>query len=654
MTIHTVDPRSDLSTCAAAAARARPGDTVLVLPGIYRERVSPACDGVLWRALGPQTCLRGSDLFTGVWHAHPQLAGVHVGLLPPGSEQAFHRQFTPSHPARPQTVAVAAAGARLAQLRAEAERDSSGTGRLQLEEKLAQARITWESLARERDPRHLRTCGQVFADGSKLQEVEFTSELRLPGTWMVSPDGRELWVNFPHGLPKQVELSVRPTVFSPRRRGLGHVVVEGFTIEHGCNWMPGWGDGEWPQCGLLSTRSGHHWTIRGCTIRWAKSIGLDVGDEGEMGQHGEPSETPAAAVTGFHLIEDNDISDNGLCGLAGHRTQALRVIRNRVERNNHDGWTSPWWEFGGIKLHFVHDALIADNLVRDNEAHGIWLDNQFRGTRVTRNLVLGNRWSGINVELGRGPLLIDHNVIALTRQGDGIYGHDVSQTTIAHNLIYANANAGVWLAWCTPRIAVADDCHDHRILNNLILGNGVAAIGLPLDWIAASGNHSDGNLFMGGGTVLDEGSGAFPPRFLITNTTHCAQYAEVCPGPEVQSHELIAQRVGEPVDSWRGHRTVSLEAWRALTGRDHGSRCATAQRHGLGSRTLSWQFPMPPELALVRCARVDGATHDLRGEALPDQPLAGPFQRYEAGSASVSLSVNGPQQAPAQVSQHGA
>jgi hypothetical protein len=94
--------------------------------------------------------------------------------------------------------------------------------------------------------------------------------------------------------------------------------------------------------------------------------------------------------------------------------------------------------------------------------------------------------------------------------------------TIAHNLIYGNSNFGVWLACCTNRVPVQDTGRDHRIFNNMILGNKVGAVSLSLPWAGSNYNLSDCNLLMGSGQNLDEGSGPFPPLFQINNKSHCA------------------------------------------------------------------------------------------------------------------------------------
>jgi hypothetical protein len=479
---------------------------------------------------------------------------------------------------------------------------------------------------------------------------------RTPGTWMVDPEGEAILFHPPAHLREPahhlVELTVRHTVFSPLTRGLGHITVRGLTIEHAANHCPTWGKSGWAQVGALSCRAGHHWVIEDCVIRHAKSVGLDCGSEGGQEQMEFPDQdSPAdhgrfrelARKVGHHLIRRNHVSDNGLCGITGNGHWGTKAIGNTVERNNCGGWTSPWWEFAGIKFHHFFDGLIEGNLIRDNDAHGIWLDNQWRGSRVTRNLIVSNTWSGINVELGRGPLLIDHNIIAHTRQGDGVYGHDVADVTIAHNLIYANANYGVWFAFATPRVRPEDGCWDIKTFNNLILGNRAGAIALPLPWEAAGNNASDGNLFMGGGEYLDEGSGPQRPLFQVNSVSHMAPMQQHLSFPAMTKERLRKQLVeglkqaGVPEEDWptlahwAEHYTLSFELWQKVTGNDAHSKTTRTIRDGLSAQRLNFKFRFDEALNQVQCRPIEGVDRDFFGLPLPERDLLpGPFQELQA------------------------
>lgn len=682
-------PEAPFRTINAAAQFAQAGDTVRICAGIYRERVSPARGGEPGLPITyvgePGACVRGSDLCQGPWTA--QGGGVFALPLTAmswgaaayngtcdervyGDFQPFHSGFNRNLVARPQTAAVAQMQARINDFQRVLAEDSSGTSKANVAEKLRVAERDLLPYLDAVDPRLPRTLGQVFVDSVPATEVERVSDLRrLPGSWMISADGCHLLLHPSKGDPSAhvIEITTRHTVFAPLQRGLGWITVRGLVIEHGANHFPTWGKTGWPQIGLLSCRSGHHWIIEDCTVRHAKGIGIDIGQEGgnEVVGHGEfPESLPRSDgddgeqhrklidrprdTCGWHVLRRNVIADNGHCGIAGILSYGVQIRDNIIERNNCGGWTAPWWEFAGIKLHFVFDAVIEGNLVRDNEAHGIWLDNQFRGTRVTRNVIINNLWSGVNVELGRGPVLIDNNVIAHTRHGDGIYGHDVADVTVAHNLLYANSHCGAWFAYCTPRVKPENGCWDIRILNNLILANQKAAVGLPLPWRCAGNNVSEGNLFMGGGSVLDEGSGPFPPQFVITNRSHCGQFPDICQAEEPQTAAVVTRDcnaalagagVSERLDAtrWAESFTLPLDLWRAATGNDQDSLATRCTRDSLLARTIAWQFTFDEAATALLCAPVAGVTHDWQGMPLSERPLPGPFQRLDAGENRIVL-----------------
>ncbi|MBS3820892.1 MAG: right-handed parallel beta-helix repeat-containing protein [Phycisphaerae bacterium] len=679
-------PQAPLRSISAVAALAGPGDTVLIHEGVYRERVAPARGGEDGRPItyaaapGETVCLRGSEVFNPDWRPWGESSVVLYGSLegvPMGAEayqgccdESVYGDFNPYHlnfnravVARPHGDAVEKmregleeTRARIAELESrddvEERRVSEAANRLEIKKNHL------HEMEREAHRKYRTTMGQVFLDGEPMPEVEAREELeRVPGAWMVDPEGEAILFHPPAAVSDinahLVEISVRHTVFAPLRRHLGHIVVRGLTIEHAANHFPTWGQEGWAQAGALSCRSGHHWVIEDCTVRHAKGVGIDCGSEGGRENMEFPGESvqsdhrhlsELARNVGHHRIEGNRIVDNGHCGIAGIGHYGTQVRGNVIERNNRDGYTSPWWEFAGIKFHFFYDGLIEGNLIRDNETHGIWLDNQWRGSRVTRNVIVNNMWSGINIEYGRGPLLIDNNVIALTRQGDGVYGHDLADITVAHNLLYANANFGAWFAFGTPRVKPEDGCWDLSVYNNLILGNRAGAVAWPLPWEAAGNNTGDGNLYMGGGQYLDEGSGPQSPLFQITSVAHMGSMQRFLSFPAMSRERLLAQvtelleKAGIPEDrwpnleTWTDHALLDFDLWKAVTSNDSNSGVISAIRDGLNTRRLNFQILFDDEINRVTCETIPEIDRDFFGNPMPaDNLQPGPFQNIRTG-----------------------
>jgi hypothetical protein len=679
-----------LATINKAAELAQPGDTVLVKAGIYRERVNPRRGGVegspiIYQAAeGEKVYIRGSDVFQPQWQPLEGRPNVFVGSLgavkfgcPAYADQCadsyctfnpYVLNFNKGRVARPHSVIIANLEKSLQEASKQLKEVDAGAdinfGKVQKRKADLEKELALRTRTERR--KYLTTLGQVFVDGEPMTEVETVEDLaEVSATWMVSPQADAIYLHFPAGKKPGgclVELATRHTCFAPLQRRLGYITVRGFIIEHGANHFPTWGKTGWSQVGLLSTRTGHHWLIENNVVRYAKGVGIDCGSEGGSEtmenrgqddydrQHNQKDHDNAG--TGYHVIRNNHVCDNGHCGITGIRHTGTKILGNVIERNNRTGYTSPWWEFGGIKFHFFFDGLIEGNLIRDNEAHGIWIDNQWRGSRITRNVIINNLWSGINVELGRGPVLIDNNIIAQTRQGDGIYGHDVADVTIAHNLIYGNSNLGIWFAYCTPRVKPQDGCWDIKAYNNIIAGNKAAAIAYPMDWGCAGNNKSDCNLFMGGGENLDEGTGPKRPLFELTNYAHMGKMGDFLPKEiTAQTADVVRaslqaalQKAGLPQDKWPNLATwaeqffVRMEVWQAATGNDRNSKVFKTIRDGLQSRLVGWHINLDDTFRQVACKPIGGVDKDFLGQPMPPQnPLPGPFQRLDVGENDILL-----------------
>jgi len=448
-----------------AAGLAWPGDTIVVHTGVYRERVAPARGGqedkpiIYVAAAGEKVVIKGSEVFNPEWQQDSSNKDTYTAKL--GAKLFEGLRINPY------TTQLKAAP----------------------------------------DKKNL-TLGQIFVDGLPLLQVDSGDELtETPGAWMVTNGGSAVSINFastkqPGNSP--VEITVRDRIFAPHKRGLGYIHVKGFIMEHCANQFPaGFWRSDSPQQGALGCRAGHHWLIEGNTVRFAQSIGIDCGYEGQYDLEGDQ---PPPESTGYHIIRNNIVTDNGCCGIAGMRSYQTQIIGNVIERNNRNRHASP--EIGGIKMHFFIDGLIEANLVRDNEAHGIWLDNVYRNARITRNIVVGNRADGIFIELGSGPVLIDNNIIAYTRpglyerepRGDGLYSHDASGILFAHNLVLGNENFGCFHRKVTdrgnPKIT------NIVIKNNVLIDNKAGAINLPYPGPKADNNTSDNNLFLDSGDFI--------------------------------------------------------------------------------------------------------------------------------------------------------
>lgn len=598
-----------LRTIQAAADRALPGDTILIHAGIYREEVIPPRGGEEGRPItyqaapGEMVTVKGSDLFQGSWQRLQETNVYAASIVQEGdSNNPFAQPLINTLPRYMETMKTAL-------------------------------------------PRH--TMGQVFLDSQMLDEVDSNEQVKaMPGTWMAAEGGKTVLVHFPTWVTDPddhiIELAARQAVFRPAQRGLGYITIRGLILEHAANRPITyfWEEGFPPQQGLLSCRSGHHWVIENNVIRFAKSIGLDLGSEGRMEQL---DGVPTPGLVGYHRVTGNVISDNGQCGICGLGHIGTEIIGNILERNNNLGASA--WEEAAIKTHFYIHGRIEGNLIRGNFCNGIWIDNVYQDVRVTRNVILDNQGAGIFCEMGGGPCLIDNNVIGLHSLGNegiggnGIYAHDSGGITIVHNFLCLNASYGIHIKIATERnynVYPADIqsfdqpaigekpcyCVDEHIQNNILVENHRGAINLPYAAEKAGNLYCDHNLYRS-----ENG-----PLFAINTTAGASAEAvrdaiqAVCVDQEnAQAGYLHA---GEQF-------LIPLTVWQQVMQMDQNS--ATAE-----IKNMSWQLLHPgpgPWLTFLidqvpTCPAVAGVDQDFYGRPMPTGNVApGPFQEVSRPGA---------------------
>jgi len=634
-------------TISAATAIAQPGDTIYVRPGVYREHIAPVRGGtkaapITWQAApGHQVFVRGSEVWKPEWvPVAGAPAGVYEAALDPAIFKPYEDATNPGAPvlANPYLNALVV-GRNLPAMPARPV--SAWTAE------------TREWLADKEPGRRPRTLGQIFVDGAPLVEMETREAvLATPGAWMVNDEGDGVLVHFPPSSKqleeRLVELTVRDRVFAPSRRGLKHLVVRGFVFEHAANRGP------FPQGGLVSLRAGGHWLVEDNIIRHAKTIGIDVGSETWDGNLATRAveEDRRLILAHDNVFRGNQVTDNGLSGMAGWNCPRIVIENNIVARNNTlglrplrvDHWVV-WEEHAGIKLHVATGGRIEGNLVHDNDAHGIWLDNVFTYARITRNVILNNAGGGIVMELGNGPALIDRNVVAFTRSfskfyaGDGIYGHDASNITVAHNLCFANARFGVFFQRITDRKTVSrggtrgDPVRDPvqasglRILNNLLIENSRAAINLPGAGERTQGNISDHNLISSGNVrfMLNDGRGS------VVNGPSAVNARQVL------SADTTGAASRKEYEKWNLTDGFTLPEWRLVTGNDRHSVVGPDR---VILRPLTREIEIKPDAGgmLVRVPPVE-LEDKFPGDPLPAGAavLPGPWQHLDQHNRRFAL-----------------
>ncbi len=445
-------------TISHAAQIAQAGDTVLVRPGIYRERVAPPRSGEPGKPITYRTeelgnvFIRGSEKWDPTWKKLKD--NVHFAKPDPSIFESDDVYV--DHP-NPFLVPLASTPYNR---QGKPEHERTGKG----------------------NPELIYNCGQVIVNGRPWQQRPFLKEVTgAPKTWNFDSETGNIYMNFGNQDPakQSVEITTRRRIFAPHSIGIGHIIIEGFVMEHCGNQYPTnfWNTPKWAQAGALGLRGGHHWIVRNNLIRYAGTDAIDMGAGGGQNER-KATRVPSAPLGHHNLIEKNYIIENGAGGIIGAQSNNLIIRNNVIMFNNTLGFTGKKrYEHAGIKSHAIRDGLIERNYVADNQlSEGIWLDNQFPNTRVTRNISTNNGSRGIFLEMSDykyNTALIDHN-ISVGNNRIQFYVHDASGSTVMHNLFAnspseANYGQGAYIYQVNARTKTGY----HSIYNNIFVNHRV-------------------------------------------------------------------------------------------------------------------------------------------------------------------------------------
>ena len=597
-------------TISKGAEEALPGDIILVRAGVYRERVAPPRGGVAGKPITyrgeklGEVFIRGSEQWQPEWKQH----NGSVYFAAP--QQALFDDDVYVDSANPFLV----------------ELSSTPYGR--------DGRREVERYQRG-DAGVVFNCGQVIVNGRPYVQVPFLSEVeKRVRTWTFIPGTGRIYINFGGLSPaeQQVEITVRRRNFAPHVKGLGYIVVEGFVMEHCGNQYPSnfWNTPKWAQAGALGLRGGHHWVVRGNMIRYANSMAMDVGTGG--GDNERAALSAGGGISGHdNLIEGNYIVDNGAAGIIGANSTRMVIRENVMLRNNTHGYIGPKrYEHAAIKCHDIKEGLIEGNYIADNPLNdGVWLDNQFPGTRVTRNVIVNNGVKGIFLEMSEyrfDAAMVDHNIVV----GNGaiqFYVHDASGSTVMHN-IFANSppearfGQGAYIYQVTQRTRTGY----HSLYNNLFI-NHKAMLDINYPSHRSGPQRLDHN-------VYDAASAA---RVFIINSAS----DRPSPWSPGEFFQLVKGEVGGDgplAIAGGGKVALTLEEWRRFW-RRHGldNDMHSVTREGIKvsyrQQSLELKIIMPFDPSKIGSTNHRWMDTDFMGQAVRQDETAvpGPIQRLKQG-----------------------
>ncbi len=457
---------SPFLTINKAAQVARPGDTVIVHAGTYREWVQPLRGGVsdelriTYRAAtGEKVVIKGSERVN-TWKSQGN------GMWKVELDDSF---FAPSnwYPFRDTVLGEHQIG-----------KDWLGVGR-------------W--------------ChkGEVFLNEDRYIEKNALDECRkTPGSWFTSRQGttQSIYANFGDHDPNRelAEITVRHAVFGKDvQDGIDFITVDGLTLMQSSEeWLPTYAG---PNSRGVIFTSGTGWVIQNCTVLFAKMRGI-VTDHGS-----------------HHVVRNNTIGKCGSAGIGGADTEGVVISGNWIY-DIHGDQPYTGAEHGGIKYHTSRNLIISGNIISGvhaledmgDKGMGIWMDWPKGNNRITGNVVVNCTGRGLMIENPFGPHLIDNNVL-INNQWPS---HFESANILVNNLFHSTT---LWFRsgwWGRARN------ESNKVFNNMFFASAT-------NLVANAGNEVDYNSYHGGArkpgfgdlhSVVD----ATEPRFscVIDNQDH--------------------------------------------------------------------------------------------------------------------------------------
>ncbi|MBQ7058011.1 MAG: right-handed parallel beta-helix repeat-containing protein [Firmicutes bacterium] len=406
-----------------AAKIARPGDEVLVAPGIYREHVIPRYAGtederITYRSEKPHgAVITGSEKladwtpFEGnVWKAEVD-NGIFGSYNPYIEMVCGDWYFAPTN---------------------------KHTGFVVLNDRMMYEVTSLEAcLKGEPDPTAWAKAAAGFvATGSAEDESVYQ--------WYTEQaDGKTiLYANFQGLDPRKedVEIAVRRNCFMPVENGISYITVSGFDIK---NAATTWAPPAAYQDGAIGPHWSKGWIIEDCEVHNSRCCGISLGKyrdpENDMYFYTKhvksPTQMERDAVcrgqyhgwlkekVGSHIIRRCHVHHCEQTGIVGRMGGVFSTIEDCHIHHVCNSQQLGGAETAGIKLHAAIDVTIRRNYIH-HCIMGVWLDWQAQGARISQNLMhdnirpkmvepaLGAMFSNdIFIEVGHGPTLIDNNVL---------------------------------------------------------------------------------------------------------------------------------------------------------------------------------------------------------------------------------------------------
>lgn len=323
--------------------------------------------------------------------------------------------------------------------------------------------------------------GEVYLNDKSLYEVsdlklvlepEISRESWDPEfsiyTWYTCQDPKRdetlIYANF-HGLnpnEENVEINVRENCFYPSKEGVGYLTLSGFKVTKAATqWAPPTAYQE----GMIGPHWSKGWIIEDCEISHSKCSGISLGKYKQPNndnkwlkwKYKDGTQTERDCICqaqlegwtkekiGSHTIRRCNIHDCGQTGIVGHLGGVFSLIEDNHIHHINNKQNLAGAEIGGIKMHAAIDVIFRRNHIH-HCTRGLWLDWQAQGTRVTQNFFHHNTLpikeecitagmpgmgEDIFIEVSHGPTLVDNNLLL----SDRAMKLPTQGVAVVHNLI---------------------------------------------------------------------------------------------------------------------------------------------------------------------------------------------------------------------------
>lgn len=394
-----------------AAQAARPGDEVIVAPGIYREYVNPKNGGTEEKPIVYRSEKKLGAVITGAeeiknWERYKD--NVWVCRIDNGVFGSYN----------PYTTYVGGDWYFAPVVR--------HTGAVYLNDRQLYEAETLEECIK----------GEIYPPS---WEPEYSIY-----KWYTKQEDNKtvIYANFQGKNPNEenVEINVRRNCFLPSKTGVSYITFSGFCVNKAATtWAP-------PaayQDGMIGPHWSKGWIIEDCEISNSKCAGISLGkyydsenDHYFTNKHVKsPTQMERDAVcrgqyhgwlkekVGSHIIRRCHIHHCEQAGIVGRMGCAFSIVEDNHIHNINNMQQLGGAEIAGIKFHAAIDVIFRRNHIH-HSTMGIWCDWQAQGTRITKNLLHDNSLpentpmaegamvcQDIFIEVSHGPTLIDNNIL---------------------------------------------------------------------------------------------------------------------------------------------------------------------------------------------------------------------------------------------------